>query len=71
MVGNMEKDKRLCKRCNLLKDRVMCGKYPDGKNKKFQDEDGKLWNGSICGSCNVVRSHENMKKLRASKNETI
>jgi len=60
----MESDKRLCKMCNELKIRTMVGKYPDNRNKKFADETGKLWNGSICGVCNVKRSHTNMKKLR-------
>ena len=60
----MESDKRLCKICGELKIRTMVGKYPDNRNKKFADESGKLWNGSVCGSCNVKRSHENMKKLR-------
>jgi hypothetical protein len=63
----MEKNKRLCKQCNILKDRIQSGTYPDGKNKKHVDETGKLWNGSICGSCNVGRSHENMVKLRARR----
>jgi hypothetical protein len=60
----MESDKRVCKLCNLLKDRILIGKYPDNKNKKYTDDLGKLWNGSVCGSCNVKRSHENMKKIR-------
>lgn len=60
----METDKRLCKLCDTLKARTLVGKFPDGKNKKFSDESGKLWNGSVCGTCNVKRSHENMKRLR-------
>lgn len=63
----MEKNKRLCKQCNLLKDRIETGKYPDGKNKRYSDETGKLWNGSVCPVCNKSRSHENMKKLRAKR----
>lgn len=60
----MESDKRICKICGEMKTRTMVGKYPDNRNKKFTDESGKLWNGSVCGVCNVKRSHENMKKLR-------
>jgi hypothetical protein len=63
----MENNKRICKICKVLKDRIETGKYPDGKNKKTVDETGKLWNGSVCGSCNVKRSHENMIKLRARR----
>jgi hypothetical protein len=65
----MEKNDRLCKRCNLLKPRILVGLYPDGKNKKFTDDSGKLWNGSVCGDCNVKRSLENMKKLRTKRKE--
>lgn len=65
----MEKNDRLCKRCGLLKPRIQSGIYPDGKNKKFTDDSGKLWNGSVCGDCNVKRSLENMKKLRAKRKE--
>jgi len=63
----MEKNDRLCKVCNQLKPRIQSGVYPDGKNKKHVDETGKLWNGSVCGSCNVKRSNEAMKKLRAKR----
>lgn len=65
----MEKNKRICKLCNELKDRIQSGIYPDGKNKKHVDESGKLWNGSVCGVCNVKRSHDNMKRLRAKRRE--
>ena len=63
----MEKNVRLCKQCNLLKDRIETGKYPDNKNKKYSDNTGKLWSGSICPECNKTRSHNNMKKLRARR----
>lgn len=60
----MEKDNRKCRHCEQLKPRILIGKYPDGKNKKYADETGKLWNGSVCGSCNVKRANANMKRLR-------
>lgn len=66
---SVESNKRLCKVCGVLKDRIETGKYPDGKNKKHVDESGRLWNGSVCASCNVARSHNNMKKLRAKRKE--
>lgn len=65
----METNKRLCKVCNILKDRTESGLYPDGKNKKYIDDSGKLWNGSVCGPCNVQRSYNNMKKLRSKRKE--
>lgn len=65
----MEKNDRLCKKCNLLKTRIEDGVYPDGKNKRYANETGKLWNGSTCPDCNVSRSHENMIKLRSKRKE--
>lgn len=65
----MEKNDRLCKQCMLLKVRIESGKYPDGKNKRYTDDSGKLWNGSVCPDCNVSRSHNNMNKLRAKRKE--
>ena len=65
----MEKNDRLCKRCALLKPRIESGRFPDGKNKKYVDESGKLWNGSVCPDCNVSRSHNNMNKLRSKRKE--
>lgn len=60
----MESDLRKCKKCEQLKPRILMGKYPDGKNKKYADKTGKLWNGSVCGGCNVKRANDSMKKLR-------
>lgn len=67
----MESNLRLCKKCNQLKTRIEAGKYPNGKDKKWSDESGKLWNGSTCGLCNSVRSKDVMQKSRTSKKEII
>ena len=53
-----------CKVCGELKSRIYVGRFPDGRNKKWRDESGKLWSGLVCGVCNVKRSHEMMKKTR-------
>ena len=59
-------DVRKCKVCNVLKKRTHVGKF-DKRNKKFHDENGLTWNGSVCGSCHKLRSRENMRKNRFLK----
>lgn len=59
-----EINKRHCKVCHELKLRILDGKFPDAKNKKFRGEDGKLWNGSTCSACHVLTTKENIRKLR-------
>lgn len=60
----MEVNKRHCKKCGQLKDRIEAGKFPNGRDKKWRDESGKLWSGKICGLCNNTRTKEIMKKAR-------
>lgn len=50
-----------------MKIRTESGKYPNGKDKKYTDETGKLWSGSICPPCNKIRANETMKKKRNEK----
>lgn len=62
----MEINKRKCKICLELKDRILVGKF-DHKNKKYQDNTGKTWNGNVCPSCHKERVKNNMKKLRSKE----
>ena len=62
----MESNKRMCKNCSVLKDRISAGKFPNGRDKKWLDEDGLLWNGAVCGKCNKERAKQIMKKVRAN-----
>lgn len=57
-------DKRICKTCKIIKDRIPDGVFANGKNKKFRDESGGLWNGSVCSGCNTLRLKEHMKSKR-------
>lgn len=56
-------DIKECKICKLLKKRILVGQYQNG-NKKWSDENGKLWSGFYCPECNIERSNKTMKKLR-------
>lgn len=63
----MESNARICKTCKQIKTRTESGRYPNGKDKKYSDETGKLWNGSICPACVVEKSKLTMKKNREGK----
>lgn len=61
---SLESNKRTCKVCLLLKSRISDGKF-NKRDKRWIDESGKLWNGSVCPICNKQRARENMKRLRS------
>lgn len=60
----VEQNKRECKVCGQIKDRILQGKF-DKVNKKWSDGSGLLWNGNVCPQCHVVRCRENMRKVRS------
>lgn len=62
-----EQNLRKCKICLTLKTRVNDGKFPNGKNKRFRDENNNLWSGNVCGFCNLERIRKAMERKR---NET-
>ncbi len=57
-------DKKLCKQCKLIKEHIPDGSYPNGKDKRWLDEDKLLWNGKLCGKCNNDRLKELMRSKR-------
>ena len=60
----METNKTLCKICKQIKERIAAGNFKNGRNKKWRDESGQLWNGKICGPCNALRLKEVMQNKR-------
>lgn len=62
---SQEANKRLCKKCKLLIDRISDGKFTNGRDKRWVDATGKLWNGSMCPACNTERAKETMRKMRS------
>lgn len=56
-----------CKVCQETKVRIFAGMYPNGKDRKFVDENGKQFNGKCCPSCQIERSKNTMKKIRFQK----
>lgn len=51
-----------CKTCGVEKERTKIGQRKT--SSIFADWTGKTWHGKCCPSCNVIRSDNNMKKVR-------
>ena len=61
-------DKSICHICQQLKVRVQDGYFGTSKNKRYIDENGKLWNGrKCCPDCHKNKSKETMKTMRFNK----
>lgn len=58
-------DRRICKKCKQIKDRIPDGTFKNPKNRKYRDEDGLLWGGYNCGKCEQLRLKEHMKSKRS------
>lgn len=59
----MEADLKECRLCLRKQLRIIIGKFPSN-NKKYADEQGRLWNGRLCGECNNNRIKNKMQELR-------
>jgi ribosomal protein L40E len=60
-----ESDFSTCRRCGANKLRKFIG-YFDDKNKKYIDENERLWNGRTCPSC---VAHKSKLRMRAKRKE--
>lgn len=61
-------DKSICHSCHQLKVRMQDGYFGMSKNKRFIDENGKLWNGrKCCPDCHKNKSRVTMKTSRFQK----
>lgn len=64
----MEEKKELnlskCSNCNEIKPRICVGKFPDGRNKKYEDEQGNPYVGRKCPECVKNSMKDRMRKFR-------
>lgn len=58
------KSLRQCKKCMEYKVKISSGKFPDGRNTRFEDATGRQWNGKICPDCFLLVMQERMKVKR-------
>ncbi len=63
----MEVNRKKCKVCGEEKNRIAAGKFPNNRDKRWIQDDGKLWNGLTCGDCNVKASFNKMRKHRGKE----
>ena len=66
-----ESDLSTCRLCEKIKLRRYVGKYPNGRDKMYLDEDGLQWNGRKCGACQKDKSKVNMRRLRRNEKDGI
>ncbi len=58
-----------CKNCGVTKERVMAGKYPNGKDKRWVCPiTRKQWSGAVCSECVVEKSAARKRAKSRSKN---
>lgn len=60
-----------CSVCQEIKPRIMIGKYPDGRNKKYADESGSLYVGRKCPDCVKSSMKTRMRKFRAKDSPDV
>ena len=56
-----------CRGCAGQKVRKPAGLFSNGKDRRWVDQTGKLWNGRKCPDCNRQRAKVTMKKVRRAK----
>lgn len=62
-----EENLRKCTKCDTLKIRILVGKFNNERNKKYHNEKGKIWRGSVCPECHKEDMKNRMKASRALK----
>lgn len=66
-----EKNLSKCSSCQEIKTRICVGKFPDGRNKKYADEEGKPWVGRKCPSCVKNGMKARMREFRAKDKSDV
>jgi hypothetical protein len=53
-----------CRKCGKLEVRRQDGYFPDGRNKRFINDEGKQWSGRACPGCVLLRVRTQVKERR-------
>ena len=59
-----EKNLTTCRICQETKLRIEDGKYGASRNKRWRDEEGKIWRGRVCPDCHKTEMKDRMIKAR-------
>lgn len=54
-----------CKICLKVKVRNPAGTFSNGKDKRYVNEHGKMWNGKCCADCQADKMRSHMKAKRS------
>ena len=71
-MSNTEHSVIKCKKCGVKKTRYFAGRFPNGKDKIWIDENGIQWSGATCSTChkeNVAERKRNNKKIVLSSTD--
>lgn len=58
-----------CTYCGNTHTRYLAGRYPNGKDKKWVDENGREFSGRTCPSCHASRAALNGRLRRTRLNK--
>lgn len=58
-----------CKDCFKFVKKFKAGMYPNGKDFKWCDDQGRLFNGKMCPTCHSNKQIQNVK-IRSSRKKT-
>lgn len=59
-----EIDVSKCRKCGKLEIRRQDGYFPDNRNKRFVNSEGKQWSGRACPDCVLKRVRTQVKEKR-------
>lgn len=57
----------ICRTCGVEKQRIPDGMFPDARDIRYRDADGRLWNGKNCGFCDNERKKASQKEQRLQR----
>lgn len=61
---------RVCKVCSVEHERIRAGMFPNGKDPRFVNKEGREWNGNVCPDCHNTGLKQSQKLKRAKDKAT-
>lgn len=54
----------ICKVCSVERHRVKNGRYPNGKDFRYVDQNNREWSGRVCPGCHSARNANRQMRVR-------
>jgi hypothetical protein len=67
MSNNTDYSVIVCKVCEKECKRYFAGRYPNGKDKRWIDGNGREFSGKVCPDCHANKCAKRVASKRASK----